>query len=344
MSNPAPKTQSQKRAEAAVEDFRRGLGPFVVAADTTRMPMLFTDARVAGDPIIFTNDSLLRLTGYTREQLLSRPFGDLLADDEARTMVAASFHDDPHDSLDLRCRSRTGERFWAEVFISPVRDGAGAVVQHFVSVFDLSRHIAQQEELRCLLDELNHRTQNTLATVQALAMQTFRGCPDKALVQAFQGRILALSKAHALLARGHWKAVDLGEVVDQILRPFGAGRNGPVHVSGEAIALQPKTALTLAVVLHELALNATRHGALSAGGAGRVDLGWTLTLAGSERRMRLHWRERGGPAVAQPSYKGFGARLFDRDLAQELGGEVELKYAPGGLSCDIVMPAPVTLS
>jgi PAS domain S-box-containing protein len=344
MSNPAPKTQMQKRAEAAVEDFRRGLGPFVVAADTTRMPMVFTDARVSGNPIVFANDSLLRLTGCTRDQLLGRPFGDLLADDEAREMVASAFRDDPQDSLDVRCRSRVGERFWAEVFISPVRDEAGAVIQHFASLFDLSRHIAQQEELRCLLDELNHRTQNTLATVQALAMQTFRGCPDKALVQAFQGRILALSKAHALLARGHWKAVDLEDVVNQILRPFGAEKGGPIHVTGQAIALQPKTALTLAVVLHELALNATRHGALSVAGAGRVELDWSLTLNGDERQMRLRWREQGGPTVAQPRYKGFGSRLFDHDLARELGGQVETNFAPSGLNFTISMPAPVARS
>ncbi len=173
MSSLAPKTQKQKRAEAVVEDFRRDLGPFVVAADTTRMPMLFTDATAGDDPIIFANDSLLKLTGFTRDQLLGRPFGELLADDAARAAVVAALHEGPDDSLDARCRSRSGELFWAEIFISPVRDEAGVVVQHFASIFDLTRHKAQQEDLYCLLDELNHRTQNTLATVQALA-QTCR--------------------------------------------------------------------------------------------------------------------------------------------------------------------------
>lgn len=343
MSSLAPKTQKQKRAEAVVEDFRRELGPFVVASDTTRMPMLFTDAIADDDPIIFANDSLLKLTGFTRDQLLGRPFGELLADDETKDAALAAFHEGPDDSLDARCRSRSGELFWAEIFISPVRDENGVIVQHFASVFDLTRHRAQQEELHCLLDELNHRTQNTLATVQALAMQTFRGCQDQAMVQAFQGRILALSKAHALLARGHWQAVDLGDVVDQILRPFGAAEGGPLRVRGEFIALQPKTALTLAVVLHELALNAARHGALSAGDVGRVDLAWVIEREGPERLLRLHWRERGGPPVEAPRHKGFGARLFDRDLARDLGGEVELSYARDGLTCDIVVPAPVAI-
>ncbi|MBI1684896.1 HWE histidine kinase domain-containing protein [Caulobacter hibisci] len=340
MSTLAPKTQRQKRAEAAVEDFRRDLGPFVVAADTTRMPMLFTDAKAAGNPIIFANDSLVNLTGFTREQLLGRTFGDLMADDQAREAVEIAFHTAPHDSIDARCRSRTGEVFWAEIFVSPVRNETGAVIQYFASVFDLTRHRAQEEELRCLLDELNHRTQNTLATVQALAMQTFRGCPDKALIEAFQGRILALSKAHALLARGHWRAVSLGDVVDQVLRPFGATEGGPLTARGARVMLQPKTALTLAVTLHELALNATRHGALIAGGSGRVDLGWTLRQSGAEREMSLFWREHGGPPVQPPRRKGFGARLFDRDLARELGGAVELDYAPGGLTCAIVVPVP----
>jgi len=338
MSTLAPKTQKQKRAEAVVEGFRRDLGPFVVAADTTRMPMLFTDAKAVGNPIIFANDSLLSLTGFTREQLLGQPFGELIVDTQARQAVETAFLEASHDSLDARCRSRTGEVFWAEIFVSPVRDETGAVIQYFASVFDLTRHRAQEEELRCLLDELNHRTQNTLATVQALAMQTFRDCPDKAPIEAFQGRILALSKAHALLAQGHWQAVCLGDVVDRVLRPFGAMEGGPLHTRGERIMLQPKAALTLAVTLHELALNATRHGALIAGGQGRVELDWTLRLSGAKREMSLSWREHGGPLVEPPRCKGFGTRLFDRDLARDLGGVVELDYAPGGLTCAIIVP------
>jgi len=344
MSSLAPKTQKQKLAEATVEGFRRDLGPFVVAADTTRMPMLFTDAKANDNPIIFANDSLLSLTGFTRGQLLGRPFGELLADDEARDTALAAFDQGHHDSVDARCRSRSGDLFWAEIFVSPVRDETGAVVQYFASVFDLSRHRAQQEELRCLLDELNHRTQNTLATVQALAMQTFRSCPDKVLVDAFQGRILALSKAHVLLAQGHWRAVSLANVVDQILRPFGAVKDGPLRTRGEHVDLQPKAALTLAVTLHELALNATRHGALAPGERGRVELDWELKSHDSKHEMRLHWRELGGPLVEPPRHKGFGSRLFDRDLARELGGAVKLNYARDGVTCDIVVPLLVGTS
>src|SRR5664279_707090 len=111
--------------------------------------------------------------------------------------------------------------FWAATFISPVRDKSGDVVQHFASFVDLSKHIQKEERLRFLLDELNHRTQNTLATVQAIAVQTLRGAADKEVVDTFEGRILALAKAHGLLGSKHWEAVSLHEIIDRILQPFG---------------------------------------------------------------------------------------------------------------------------
>jgi two-component sensor histidine kinase len=99
--------------------------------------------------------------------------------------------------------------FWATAFVSPVQDEAGKVLQHFASFVDLTTHKHEEARLRFLLDELNHRTQNTLATVQAIAVQTLRGVADKEAVGAFEGRILALSKAHALLGGKHWEAVCL---------------------------------------------------------------------------------------------------------------------------------------
>src|ERR1700686_1843313 len=127
--------------------------------------------------------------------------------------------------------------FTAAIFINPVRDKTGDIVQHFVSIVDLTPRMQEEERLRFLLHELNHRTQNSLATVQAMAVQTLRGAADKHVVDAFEGRILALSKAHALLGRKHWETVSLRDMIDQILQPLGLNgrRAAAFSVAGDDV-------------------------------------------------------------------------------------------------------------
>ena len=189
MPDEEDKSEDQKAAEAEVDVFRRDLGPFVVAAETTRMPMVFTDAKVDGEPIIFANDSFLALTGYAREEVLGRSFNFLMArgaDAEALARIEAAFEGSPDGDPEIRYRRNDGSVFWASVFVSPVRDDAGDVVQHFASFVDLTRHRQEQERLRLLLGELNHRTQNTLATVLAIAGQTLRGMADEEVIDVFE--------------------------------------------------------------------------------------------------------------------------------------------------------------
>ena len=336
-------SKEQKDAEFEVASFRKALGPFVVAAETTRMAMVFTDAKEFSCPLIFANDSFLSLTGYDRERVLGRSFGCLMArpiDLEVLAQVEAAFAGGSKGDFEVCLRRHDGSTFWSAVFISPVRDKVGDVVQHFVSFVDLTEHRREGDRLRSLLDELNHRTQNTLATVQAIARQTFRGGADKRVADAFEGRILALSKAHGLLGRKHWEAVRLRDVIEQILQPFGLNdrRVARFSVEGDSVRLQPKAALTLAMVFHELAINAAMHGALSNGVAGKIDISWQVEQTPQGSRMRLRWQESGGPPVTPPGRKGFGSRLIEGGLARELDGEVGLDYEPAGVVCRISMP------
>lgn len=141
---PVPsKSVGQKRAEAEVEGFRAQLGPFVVAAEETRMAMLFTNAKDPCNPIIFANDSLLWLMGYSREDLLARPFEFLFAephDDKMRSLVADGFLSDSPNPISLCCRRKDGTTFRGAVYVSPVRDDDGEIVQHFSSIVDLTAH------------------------------------------------------------------------------------------------------------------------------------------------------------------------------------------------------------
>jgi PAS domain S-box-containing protein len=339
------KSEEQKAAESEVDSFRKELGPFVVAAETTRMAMVFTDAKETDNPIIFANDSFLSLAGYEREEVLGRSFDYLMAqpaDREEVARVAAAFADGAQSDLEMCFRRKDGGTFWAATFVTPVRDEAGGVVQHFASFVDISKHKRAEDRLQFLLDELNHRTQNTLATVQAIAVQTLRGATDKEVVDAFEGRILALSKAHSLLGRGNWEAVSLRDMIDQILRPFGLKdrRVTRFSVEGDDVRLQPKAALTLALVFHELATNSAKHGALSGAAAGKIDIAWRVEPTPRGDRMRLRWHESGGPPVTRPRRKGFGSRLIEGGLARDLDGEVRLVYERAGLVCRIVMPLP----
>jgi PAS domain S-box-containing protein len=210
MPNDQHKSQEQKAAEADVESFRKGLGPFVVAAEATRMPMVFTDAKASDHPIIFANDSFLSLTGYEREEVLGQRLKFLMsrgADPEALAAIDAAFAGNSESEPEVHYRRKDGGLFWATIFISPVRDESDNVVQHFASFVDVTKHKEERDRVGFLLGELNHRTQNTLATVQGIAMQTLNGVANEEVVDTFEGRILALSKAHGLLGRENWEGV-----------------------------------------------------------------------------------------------------------------------------------------
>ena len=199
----------------------------------------------------------------------------------------------------------------------------------------------EEDRLGFLLDEVSHRTQNMLTTVLAIANQTLRGAADPSLVKTFEGRILALAKAHSLLGRVDREMVGLGDVIERVLQPFGL-RDQQVPrftIIGDDVGLQPQAALMLAMVFYELATNAAKYGALATD-AGRISVDWTLEPGPDSKKVRLRWQESGGPPVAPPTRQGFGSRLIQRGLAQELSGEVRLDYAVEGVSCEIVLPLP----
>ena len=262
MSDDVDKAGEQKDAESAIEGFREDLGPFVVAAETTRMPMVFCNAKAVGRPIVFINQAFLDLTGYGEHEVLGQRFDFLMqrgTHPEALTEIQNAFEGGRGLETLVDCRRKDGSTVWVSIFISPVRDGAGVVVQHFASFVDLTKHGLEHERLRFLLDELNHRTQNTLATVLAIAGQTLRGMADDQTIDAFEERILALSKTHSLLGAEDWDKVSLEDILDQTFETLGI--RARVIIEGDVVSLRSKEALTLTLVFHELATNAMAYGA-----------------------------------------------------------------------------------
>jgi two-component sensor histidine kinase len=174
-----------------------------------------------------------------------------------------------------------------------------------------------------MINELNHRVKNTLATVQSLAMQTFRG-GDGDSAAKFDTRLAALASAHDLLTQTNWTDVGLADVVARCAAPA----DNRLVSRGPPVALPPQAAVALCMCLHELTTNSLKYGALSAP-AGRIDVAWVLDPSGDH--LTLTWRESGGPPVAEPRHAGFGTRLIDRLLRHELDGQATRDFNPAGL-------------
>ena len=200
---------------------------------------------------------------------------------------------------------------------------------------DITDRKRAEERQRLLLDELNHRVKNTLATVQSIALQTRRTADTQAMFDdSFGSRIGALAQAHELLTRTSWEGTRLMDLVEQTMAPYA--RTGPggerVVVDGPPIRLGPNAAVTMNMAFHELATNAAKYGALSVGG-GKVGVRWSVDRSIEPPMLAIDWTERDGPSVAPPKRQGFGSRLLKSGLPRELGGSVAMDFAPEGLAC-----------
>ena len=345
MSEIANKSAEQKAAEGEVESFRQDLGPFVVAAETTRMAMVFTDAKEPGHPIIFANDAFLALIGYDRNEVLGHDFSFLMArgaDRKALAQVEAAFEGGTDHGSEIRYRRKDGSMFWAAIFISPVLDESGDVVQHFASFVDLTKRKEEQAQSTMMINELNHRVKNTLATVQSIVWQALRKAADPDVIRQYiESRLFALSRSHDLLTREHWKGAGLRDLINESLEPFGVanGRTERFQVTGKNIRIPPNATLALGIAFHELATNAVKYGAFS-NESGSILIAWTIEPTPQGNRLILRWQEKNGPPVKPPSRRGFGSRVIERGLAHELGGTVHLDYRADGVVCTINIPAP----
>lgn len=236
---------------------------------------------------------------------------------------------EPYD-VEHRVRMVDGAYRWARSRAFPRRRDDGAICLWYGSTEDVHERKVAEEHQRLLINELNHRVKNTLASVQGIAFQTLRG--DVSLSEArsrFEARLMALSAAHNLLTEENWGGASLERVVGDSIEHL-SGEAGRFDVEGEPLRLAPRAALALAMALHELGTNAAKYGALSVEG-GRVSIGWTQ----SGDRLSLLWRESGGPPVEAPARRGFGSRLIERGLAADLGGSAALRFDRSGLSCEI---------
>ncbi len=250
------------------------------------------------------------------------------------------------EHIPLRLQRSSGgdpEELFLDFIYAPITDESGAITGIFVEGHDVTQaHRAaevqtrHERHLRLLVDELNHRVKNTLAIVQGLAQQTFKGSAATSVARdAFEGRLVALASAHNLLTRESWEAAGLNDIVVAAFHAHAVPFRR-FTVDGPALRLEPKTAVTLAMALHELTTNARKYGSLS-GDDGAVSVTWDLT---DDRHLNLRWAEHGGPTVVEPNGRGFGSRMIERALATELRGSVRLSFPSTGVICEIDAQLP----
>lgn len=264
--------------------------------------------------------------GHT-EHFRRRVVADDLARIDGETAAALAAGKDLVE-YEFRLIRPDGEIRWIEGAARFVFDADGQPRRMVGTNVDITERKTAETHQRLLINELNHRVKNTLAIVQAIAWQSFRsaGAP-KSATEAFEGRLRALASAHDVLTRKNWEAGPIGQIIAEALAPHHDGR---IVADGPAVDLDPKAAVAVGLAMHELATNAVKYGSLSCAG-GRVDVSWTAEA----EKLHLIWRETGGPPVKKPAQRGFGARLLEQGLAEELRGSVTLSFPPEGLVCHV---------
>ncbi|MBX3565310.1 MAG: PAS domain S-box protein [Sphingomonas sp.] len=297
---------------------------------------LTLDQRIAS-----VNPAVVSALGYTEAEVLGRPVSDFMDPDQFAISLGAlqqKLIRGGSTRLTIKVRAKDRRELVWEINSRLTTDAEGNPTGIHAIARDMTEAKRAETHLRLLIDELNHRVKNTLAIVQGIAQQSLKGDRDAATSRrAFEGRLAALSEAHNLLTREHWGLVSMTQIISDAVRPHGGSAR--FTLDGPDLVIMPKTAISLALAIHELATNAVKHGALSEP-QGKVTIRWARMRGEGAPRLSLVWEESGGPAVQPPERRGFGTRMIERGLAAELAGSVTIDFRPQGVVCTVDAPLP----
>jgi PAS domain S-box-containing protein len=314
-----------------------------LAAIVASSPDAIISFDATGKRIVTWNKGAETLFGYTEDEAIGQPVNLLVPPDpvSGAKVKSGAFEETiarGYIRLETKRRRKDGTLLDVSVLASRMTDASGRVIGAAAIFRDITERKRWEEHQRLLINELNHRVKNTLATVQSVTSQTLRN--SKTTEEAQRGveeRLIALSRAHNILTEENWEGASLRDIVMGAVAAHRHEGENPVQVSGPDVRLSPQMALALAMALHELATNAVKYGALS-NKMGEIGITWALSLGADGPHLHLAWTERGGPPVMAPTRRGFGTRLIERSLAQELQGRVQLAFEPAGLMCTLDAP------
>ncbi|WP_421577302.1 PAS domain S-box protein [Shinella sp. M31] len=288
------------------------------------------------------NKGAERVFGYEAADVVGKSITILIPPDrqdeepEILARICRGEHIEHYETVRMR---KDGGLLDVSLTVSPLKNGAGQIIGASKIARDITEKRQEERRRQILVNELNHRVKNTLATVQSLASQTFRSERDSQAFRRFESRLVALARAHDLLTQESWEGADINEIVQRSFRALCPEPGRRLQVSGSAFRLPPKLALSLSMALHELGTNALKHGALSSD-AGRVSVQWNVGGNEGSRRLSLAWRELDGPSVTVPDRKGFGSRLLEQALARELDAQAVLSFPASGAVFTLDAPVP----
>ncbi|MGF9758152.1 PAS domain S-box protein [Microvirga sp. 0TCS3.31] len=322
----------------AEDSLRESEARFRNLADSAPVMVWVTEADGA---CTYLSRSWYEFTGQTPETGLGFGWLDAAHPDD-KEWSGATFRDanarqEPF-RLEYRLRRADGTYRWAIDAAAPRFGEDGTFLGYVGSVLDITDRKQVEEHRELLINELNHRVKNTLTIVQSMASQSLKQMNEenRPKVQAFEDRLFALARAHDVLTRENWEGAELREIINEVVEPYLRQKTKHFEIEGPRLRLIPRTALAIAMAIHELATNAAKYGALSVS-SGCVFITWTVASEGVPH-LELRWQERNGPPVSPPTRRGFGTRLIERSLATDVGGDVRLTYEPGGVVCVMNVP------
>jgi PAS domain S-box-containing protein len=289
------------------------------------------------------NAAAARLFGFTAEEMVGQSIKRIIPpelhseEDRILAQLRRGEHIDHYETVRV---AKDGRRIDVSLCVSPLRDKTGRVIGASKIARDITERKQAEMLQRLLVQELNHRVKNTLATIQAIANQSMRRARSPAeFVRGFSGRVQALARTHDLLTQTRLQGAEIMDLVrDQVL--LGGPEDKRVHLGGPTLMLDAQAAMNLALVVHELATNARKYGALS-GPDGRLSVTWE-TRTNGDRQLVLQWTETGGRAVVVPRERGFGTTLIEQTLKAH-GGNASIRYGAEGMSGTFTLPLPEQL-
>jgi two-component system, chemotaxis family, CheB/CheR fusion protein len=272
-----------------------------------------------------------RLFGYAAKEVVGKPVTILIPadrqDEEPEILERIRRGERIAHYDTIRCR-KDGSLINISLTVSPLKDADGKITGASKIARDITERKRAQEQQKLLVNEMKHRIKNSLATVQAIATQTLNQHAKER--DAFVARLHALANAHDLLTSETWEKAPLHAIVTRALEPFQEQRRDRMTVDGPTdLFLDSTNSVMVAMVVHELATNAIKYGALS-NGSGRVSVAWKQHS--QPNFVTLIWQESGGPEVGPPKQKGFGSHLIERAFGGQLG-QAQLVFSPNGLCC-----------
>ncbi len=283
------------------------------------------------------NNGAQRLFGYAAEEVIGKHITILIPpdhQDEENTIIDRIRRGQRVEHYETVRRRKDGSLVEISLTVSPVKNGQGKIVGASKIARDITVRKRNEEQIALLAREAEHRAKNVLATVQATVQLTQADTPE-GVKQAIAGRIQALANVHRLFTQSRWLGADLRSVVSDELAPYCREGEARARIDGPSLLLEPNSAQTIAVTLHELATNAAKYGALSVP-AGRIQVEWSRAADG---RIVLRWVETGGPLVKPLTRRGFGMRVMESMIREQLQGDVRFDWRAEGLVCELVIPA-----